>query len=76
MSIHSIYLVSDCLDPRSHRNASLEPCCTPTRSGRRSADRHALRAIRYGTRYAKWTGGCRLQTHRRVSKGGFTPDDV
>jgi len=65
-----------CLDPRSHRNAGLQPCCTPTRSGRRSAERRALSAIRYGTRYAKWAGGSRSQTHRRAAKGGFTQDDV
>jgi hypothetical protein len=28
-----------------------------------------------GTRYAKWAGGSRLQTHRRAAMGGFTQDD-
>jgi len=32
-------------------------------------------AIRSGTRYAKWAGGSRSQTHRRAAKGGFTQDD-
>jgi hypothetical protein len=34
-----------------------------------------LGAIRSGTRYAKWAGGSRSQTHRRAAKGGFTQDD-
>ena len=53
---YQAWRVRVCLDPRSHRNASLQPCCTPTRSGRRSAERRALSVIRYGTRYAKWAG--------------------
>ncbi len=66
-----------CLDPRSHRNASLHPGCLPARSGGgRSVEQCALSAIRYGTRYAKWAGGSRSQTHRRADKGGFTQDDV
>ena len=32
-------------------------------------------AIRSGTRYAKWAGGSRSQTHRRAAMGGFTQDD-
>ncbi len=32
-------------------------------------------AIRSGSRYAKWAGGSRSQTHRRAAKGGFTQDD-
>ncbi len=32
-------------------------------------------AIRSGTRYAKWAGGSRSQTHRRAPMGGFTQDD-
>jgi len=31
--------------------------------------------IRSGTRYAKWAGGSRSQTHRRAAMGGFTQDD-
>jgi hypothetical protein len=34
-----------------------------------------LSAIRSGTRYAKWAGGSRSQTHRRAAMGGFTQDD-
>jgi hypothetical protein len=39
--------------------------------------RCTLSAIRSGTRYAKWAGGSRSQTHRRaaISIGGFTQDD-
>ena len=32
-------------------------------------------AIRSGTRYAKWAGGSRSQTHRRSAMCGFTQDD-
>jgi hypothetical protein len=32
-------------------------------------------AIRSGTRYAKWAGGSRSQTHGRAAMGGFTQDD-
>ena len=32
-------------------------------------------AIRSGTRYAKWAGGSRSQTHRRAAIGGFTQGD-
>ena len=32
-------------------------------------------AIRSGTRYAKWAGGSRSQTHRRTAMCGFTQDD-
>ena len=32
-------------------------------------------AIRSGTRYAKWAGGSRSQTHRRAAMCGFTQDD-
>ena len=32
-------------------------------------------AIRSGTRYAKWAGSSRSQTHRRAAMGGFTQDD-
>ena len=42
--------------------------------GRRNACR-ASDAIRSGSRYAKWAGGSRSQTHRRAAKGGFTQDD-
>jgi hypothetical protein len=42
--------------------------------GRRNACR-ASDAIRSGTRYAKWAGGSRSQTHRRAAMGGFTQDD-
>jgi hypothetical protein len=37
--------------------------------------RCTLSAIRSGTRYAKWAGGSRSQTHRRAAMGGFTQDD-
>jgi hypothetical protein len=37
--------------------------------------RCTLGAIRSGTRYAKWAGGSRSQTHRRAAMGGFTQDD-
>jgi hypothetical protein len=37
--------------------------------------RCTLGAIRSGTRYAKWVGGSRSQTHRRAAMGGFTQDD-
>jgi len=32
-------------------------------------------AIRSGTRYAKWAGGSRSQTHSRAAMGDFTQDD-
>jgi len=32
-------------------------------------------AIRSGTRYAKWAGSSRSQTHRLAAMGGFTQDD-
>jgi hypothetical protein len=31
--------------------------------------------IRSGTRYVKWAGGSRSQTHRRAAVGGFTQDN-
>jgi hypothetical protein len=34
--------------------------------------RCTLSAIRSGTRYAKWAGNSRSQTHRRAAMGGFT----
>jgi hypothetical protein len=37
--------------------------------------RCTLGAIRSRTRYAKWAGGSRSQTHRRAAMGGFTQDD-
>ena len=43
-------------------------------NGRQNVCR-ASDAIRSGTRYAKWAGGSRSQTHRRAAKGGFTQDD-
>jgi hypothetical protein len=52
-----------CLDPRGHGSA-------------RTCSLHCtLSAIRSGTRYAKWAGGSRSQTHRRAAMGGFTQDD-
>ena len=35
----------------------------------------AKSAIRSGTRYEKWAGGSRSQTHRRAALCGFTQDD-
>ena len=35
----------------------------------------AQTAIRSGTRYVKWAGGSRSQTHRRAAMCGFTQDD-
>ena len=32
-------------------------------------------SIRSGSRYAKWAGGSRSQTHRLATKGCFTQDD-
>jgi hypothetical protein len=37
--------------------------------------RCTLSTIRSGTRYTKWAGGSRSQTHRRAAMGGFTQDD-
>ena len=51
------------------------PAARPARS-RLHACCTAQGAIRSGTRYAKWAGGSRSQTHRRAAKGGFTQDDV
>ncbi len=50
--------------------------CALTRSVQQGAEPRALSVIRYGTRYEKWAGGSRSQTHRRAAKGGFTQDDV
>jgi len=50
--------------------------CALARSVEQVAEPLALSASRYGTRYAKWAGGSRSQTHRRAAKGGFTQDDV
>ena len=36
---------------------------------------HSRGAICSGTRYAKWAGSSRSQTHRRAAMGGFTQDD-
>jgi hypothetical protein len=50
------------------------PAVRPARSSLQSRCR-VLDAIRSGTRYAKWAGGSRSQTHRRAAMGGFTQDD-
>jgi hypothetical protein len=69
-----------CLDQRRHgsaRTCSLH--CTLTPAARLHAHACSLHctlgAIRSGTRYAKWAGGSRSQTHRRAAMGGFTQDD-
>jgi hypothetical protein len=51
-----------------------EPAGRTARS-RLHAQRCTLSAIRSGTRYAKWAGGSRSQTHRRAAMCGFTEDD-
>jgi hypothetical protein len=72
-------MVSDCLNQGAPERRSLQLRCTlgvirPVPMGRRNACR-ASDAIRSGSRYAKWAGGSRSQTHRRAAKGGFTQDD-
>ncbi len=65
---------------KGHQNA--RACSYAARSGairpevkeRRNACR-ASDAIRSGSRYAKWAGGSRSQTHRRAAKGGFNQGD-
>jgi hypothetical protein len=79
-----------CALPREHfrrvltkgRHGSARTCslhCTLTPAARLHAHACSLRctlgAIRSGTRYAKWAGGSRSQTHRRAAMGGFTQDD-
>jgi len=68
------------LDPR--RRGSAKTCssrCTlwpAARAARSAYSKLAARsAIRSGTRYAKWAGGSRSQTHRQAAMGGFTQDD-
>jgi hypothetical protein len=63
-----------------HQNA--RACSYAARSGairpipvKRQNVCRASDAIRSGSRYAKWAGGSRSQTHRRAAKGGFTQDD-
>jgi hypothetical protein len=77
---HLSALLSPCLDQRRHgsaRTCSLH--CTLTPAARLHAHACSLHctlgAIRSGTRYAKWAGGSRSQTHRRAAMGGFTQDD-
>jgi hypothetical protein len=64
------------------RRGSAETCssrCTlspAARAARSAYSRLAARsAIRSGTRYAKWAGSSRSQTHRRAAMCGFTQDD-
>ena len=52
------------------RSGVIRPEVMERRSVCRASD-----AIRSGSRYAKWAGGSRSQTHRRAAKGGFTQDD-
>ena len=52
------------------RRGAIQPIPMERRSVCRASD-----AIRSGSRYAKWAGGSRSQTHRRAAKGGFTQDD-
>ena len=60
------------LHPRGHGSAETYSLhCTLSPAGLL----HAQGAIRSGTRYAKWAGGSRSQTHRRAAMGGFTQDD-
>jgi hypothetical protein len=77
---HKFLRVHNCLDQRRHgsaRTCSLH--CTLTPAARLHAHACSLHctlgAIRSGTRYAKWAGGSRSQTHRRAAMGGFTQDD-
>jgi hypothetical protein len=72
--------IGPCLDQRRHgsaRTCSLH--CTLTPAARLHAHACSLHctlgAIRSGTRYAKWAGGSRSQTHRRAAMVGFTQDD-
>ena len=65
---------------KGHQNA--RACSYAARSGairpvpvKRQTVCRASDAIRSGSRYAKWAGGSRSQTHRRAAKGGFTQDD-
>jgi hypothetical protein len=62
-----------CLGPKGGTEAQ-EPAARPARSSLQARCR-VLDAIRSGTRYAKWAGGSRSQTHRRAAMGGFTQDD-
>ena len=61
----------------SERTCSSRCTLSPAARAARSAYSRlaALSAIRSGTRYAKWAGGSRSQTHRRADMGGFTQDD-
>jgi hypothetical protein len=75
-------LLSECLNLRTAE--AQRPAARAARS-RLQLALHAQRtagllhearsAIRSGTRYAKWTGGSRSQTHRRAAMCGFTQDD-
>jgi hypothetical protein len=74
-----IICCSWCLNQGAPERQSLQLRCTlgairPVPMERRNACR-ASDAIRSGSRYAKWAGGSRSQTHRRAAKGGFTQDD-
>ena len=64
------------LDPRSHRNAGLQPLLHA--HAIREEERRATRSERDPLRdkVREWAGGSRSQTHRRAAKGGFTQDDV
>jgi hypothetical protein len=69
------------------RSMTLGTCLAPREARKRKNLQFALHAhacslrctlgaIRSGTRYAKWAGGSRSQTHRRAAMGcGFTQDD-
>ena len=66
----------------TRRRGSARTCssrCTllpAVRAARSAYSRFAARsAICSGTRYAKWAGGSRSQTHRRAAMCGFTQDD-
>jgi hypothetical protein len=66
----------------AQRRGSARTCtsrCTLTPAARAARSAYsrlaARRAIRSGTRYAKWAGGSRSQTHRRAAMCGFTQDD-
>ena len=75
-----VYLYMYIVLTKGHQNAAacsyaarwgaIQPIPMERRSVCRASD-----AIRSGSRYAKWAGGSRSQTHRRAAKGGFTQDD-
>ena len=82
--MHFAYVIctlpSACHMPTTHLSCTQggteaqEPAARPARS-RLQARCTAQGAIRSGTRYAKWAGGSRSQTHRRAAMCGFIQDD-